>query len=398
MPRLLHLADVHLGARHDDLGDVAAEQRERQFAAFSRAVDVAIARRVDAVLICGDLFDSNAQPRRSVERTAGELERLADAHIRCVIIPGTHDCYDPTSIYRAFDLRQMAGLGPSSDLLTVLTPERSTVSFADLELVVHGWVSPTKKQPNSPLLGFAPGVEDRARYRVGMIHGSLRVEGKVESDDVLFTPQEVAASGLHYLALGHWHSMRQGRLGETTWAYSGAPEPVAIDQDGAGHVLLVTLEGAASVPADPPAARPSVHIEPVKVGLTRFQHVDVDVADVASQSELAKRLLALADPDLVLDVRLVGVARDSLDLDVEELERQLRGAFFRSRIRDTSMAALPPGPLPPPDTIAGAFTRDLQARIAAAEAAGAVEAAAEHREALHLLRALLDDPKRVTLV
>ena len=40
MLRLLHTADVHLGARHTDLGDQAAAQRERQFAAFRVAVDL----------------------------------------------------------------------------------------------------------------------------------------------------------------------------------------------------------------------------------------------------------------------------------------------------------------------------------------------------------------------
>ena len=53
MPRLLHMADVHLGARHGDLGPAAAEQRERQFAAFERAIDQALAERLDLVLICG---------------------------------------------------------------------------------------------------------------------------------------------------------------------------------------------------------------------------------------------------------------------------------------------------------------------------------------------------------
>src|SRR5688500_3642923 len=114
MPRLLHMADVHLGARHDDLGPAAAAQRERQFAAFQRAVDVAIAERVDLVLICGDLFDSNYQPRRSVERAAAEIKRLVDRHISTVLIPGTHDCYVGSSIYRVFDLPQLAGVAPDS--------------------------------------------------------------------------------------------------------------------------------------------------------------------------------------------------------------------------------------------------------------------------------------------
>ena len=36
----------------------------------------------------GDLFDSNTQPRRSVERVAAELKRLGAAKIRTVVIPG----------------------------------------------------------------------------------------------------------------------------------------------------------------------------------------------------------------------------------------------------------------------------------------------------------------------
>jgi DNA repair protein SbcD/Mre11 len=384
------MADVHLGARHGDLGEAAAKQRERQFAAFSRAVDAAVERGVDAVLICGDLFDSNAQPRRSVERAAGELRRLVDRLIRVVLIPGTHDVYDRTSIYRAFDLEQLAGLPPRSGLLTVLTPDVPDVLFADLDLVVHGRVFETKTQPRSPLQGFDARSDPRARLHVGMIHGSLRIEGKVESDDVLFTTDEIAASGLQYLALGHWHSPRLGRAGDTTWAYAGAPEPVAVDQDGAGQVLLVTLDAD----ADPP----SVGVEAIPVGRTRFLRLDVDVASVGSQDELCRQLSEHADPDLVLDIRLTGVQPETLDLDRDEIEQRLRPSFFGFRLRDDSVAALPEGPAPPPDTIPGVLTRDLQARIASAEASGSDDVAAEHREALHLLRVLLDDPQRVTLV
>ena len=98
MLRLLHTADVHLGARHADLGEAATTQRERQFAAFKAAVDLAIAEKVDLFLVAGDLFDSNTQPRRTVEHVAAELARLGTAKIRAVIIPGTHDCYDRASI------------------------------------------------------------------------------------------------------------------------------------------------------------------------------------------------------------------------------------------------------------------------------------------------------------
>ena len=74
MLRIIHTADVHLGARHDDLGEQASAQRERQFAAFTATVDLALAEKVDLFLIAGDLFDSNVQPRRSVERVAAAAQ------------------------------------------------------------------------------------------------------------------------------------------------------------------------------------------------------------------------------------------------------------------------------------------------------------------------------------
>ena len=49
----------------------------------------------------------------------------------------------------------------------------------------------------------------------------------------------------------------------------------------------------------------------------------VDGATVASQVELVRRLHELADPDLVLDVRIVGVTPDTLELHFDEISRQL---------------------------------------------------------------------------
>lgn len=387
MLRLLHMADVHLGARHHDMGQAAAAQRERQFAAFRRAIELALAEKVQLVLICGDLFDSNNQPRRSVERAAAELRRLAERNIPTVIIPGTHDVYDSSSIYRAFDVPGLAGLPADSEAIVVLTDTRGEVTYPDLGVTVHGRVARTKRAPQSPLSGFnAPSGDG---WQVGMIHGSLVVPGVVEDDDVLFTEDQVVASGLDYLALGHWHSHRQGRAGRTTWAYAGAPEPLAMDQDGAGQVLLVSLSRKGGTR--------DVRVEPRQVGQSKVRRVEIDAGTLASQPALVGQLSALADPNLLADVRLVGLRSGDLDLNLDEVEGQLAGSFLRLRLRDDSHARLPEGPLPPADTIAGAFVRDLRGRIEAAQADGDEALTAELHEALHLGRLLLDNPERVGL-
>ena len=384
MLRLLHTADVHLGARHADLGDAASAQRERQFAAFRTSVDLAIAEQVDLFLVAGDLFDSNVQPGRSVERVAAELARLAQARIRSVLIPGTHDVYDRSSVYRAYDLPALAGTRPAEEMVTILTPERPWIHFPSLDAVVHGPVFATKRAPHSPLRDLAAAEAPAATWRIGLLHASVSIPGRTEHDEVVVTLDEIGASGLDYLALGHWHSAQRSKAKGVTYAYSGAPEPVAVDQDRAGKVLLVTLEERDGAKV--------VSVEERVVGRTSFRSLDVDAATVASQPALVDKLRSTADPDLVLDVRLIGVRPDTLDLESLEVEEALKGAYLRVRVRDASRPALTEGALPPAETIAGAFIRSVEGRIADLEASGddpAQREAAELRDALRLGRLLL---------
>lgn len=381
MLRLLHTADVHLGARHADLGEQARALRERQFAAFRASIDLALAERVDLFLVAGDLFDSNTQPRRSVERVAAELRRLADARIRTVIVPGTHDVYDRASIYRAYDLPALAGSGPDDDLVTVLTPDRPDLHLAALDVVVHGRCFATKRAPYSPLRDLDARTDGRATWHVGLLHAAIAIDGRTDADDVVVTTREIAASNLDYLALGHWHSSQGGKAGGVRWAYAGAPEPVAVDQDRAGKVLLVTL--------DERDGGRTVEVAERVVGRTRFERVELDVATLSGQPALVEALRRRADPDLILDVRLIGVRPDELDVHPEEVEAELRAAFCRVRVRDASTPALGDGPLPSAETIAGAFVRDVQERIADLERSGASAEAGELRDVLRLGRLLL---------
>jgi DNA repair exonuclease SbcCD nuclease subunit len=394
MLRLLHTADVHLGARHTDLGDRAAMLRERQFAAFRVSVDLAIAEKVDIILIAGDLFDSNTQPRRSVERVAAELGRLARSSIRTVMIPGTHDLYDGASIYRSYDLAALAKA--SSDWVVVLTRARPDVYFEPLETVVYGRVLDTKRASRSPLAGLDAGSDSRGTWKIGMVHGSLAIPGRTDADEVVFTEEEIAQTKLDYLALGHWHSAVEGRAGSVTYAYSGAPEPVAVDQDGGGQVLLVTL--------DDRSGQHTVAIEPKRVGQTRFQKLDLDVSAIKSQPDLIDLLQRQADGNLIFQVQLTGLLPDKLDMDMEEVERALAPSFLHFRIRDLAIPGLPDTPAPPPDTVLGAFMRVVEAKIRDLEASGAsgssdaerAEELADLREVMRLGRHLLEG-RQVTL-
>ena len=366
MLRIIHTADVHLGARHDDLGEQAAAQRERQFAAFKATVDLALAEKVDLVLIAGDLFDSNVQPRRSVERVAAELKRLAAARIRTVIIPG-----HPRRLRPRLDLPRVRPQGHGRERRERRPRHRPDARSADGPL--------PRAQDRRPRPGLRdqaragePAEGPRRRRRPARRHLAHRDGPRLDRHPGQDRPRR---GRRHHrgdrgertrLPRARPLALRPGgaRPGAVTYAYSGAPEPVALDQDRAGKVLLVELDEST-------AGKRIVKIEQRQVGKTRFERVQVDAATIVSQPVLVASLAKRGDPDLVLHARLVGVRPDELDLDIDEIEGALSASFLKVRVRDTSVPALTEGALPSPDTVVGSFIRTSRRGSRELEAGGA---------------------------
>lgn len=379
MLRMLHLADAQLGARHPDLGDAAAHQRERQQAALAAAVDVALAEGVALVLVSGGLFATSLAPRRTVERAGAEIGRLAAAGIRTIVLPGRHDPDDRASVYRAYDLAGLAGVSDGDGLVSVLRTESPVVHVPELDLVVAGRVASGGQEPlDLGTLAASLRTAPEAAWRIGMAHAAP------ESAGGMLTAASIAGTGLDYLALGDASAQATGREGGVTWGVPGPPEQVVIEQLEPGGVLLVTceLDGGTR----------TVTVKSRATGRTTHREELVDVAALASQEALVERLRATASPDQLLDVHLAGSLPDRLAVDPAGVEDALRAHYLWVRVHDASQPMLTTGDLPPADTVAGSFIRGVEGRIADLEATGepdADEEAAALREVLRLGRRLL---------
>jgi len=358
MLRLLHLSDVHLGARHPELGATGAAQRERQWQALERALELAAAEGCAVALISGDLFDSNAQPRRSVERVAKAVGAAVSAGVTVAILPGDCDPFDASSVYRTFDLAALAGM-PGADGIHVLEPGRRLLVLPALDLAVRAY-QPAEGTSLDEALGEAPDeAETGVRMRVGVAH--VAPGGTPPSEAAL------VASGLDYLALGGSMAPAQGGGGARRWADPGAIESTG-ESGAVGQALLVMLD---------PDARQRVRVDPRPVGRTRQRRLELSVDGFADESALVEHLSALGDPDLVCEVHLAGTRPLGLQVDEAALEARLAPGFFHLRIHDASLAPAPAGPVPAPGSIAGAFRLDVGGRIATAAEEGRSDDARE---------------------
>jgi len=85
MVKFAHISDVHLGGwKQQPLQDL-------NFRSFKKAFDICINKKLDFILVSGDLFDSAYPGIEILKETFSEFRKLKESKIPCFIIAGSHD-------------------------------------------------------------------------------------------------------------------------------------------------------------------------------------------------------------------------------------------------------------------------------------------------------------------
>jgi len=354
--RILHIADVHLGARCAFLGDESRiRERQDDFRnAFAAAMDFAAdpEHKVDLVLVAGDLFDTATPEPAIVEHVAARFRDLGERAVEVYIVPGTHDTYaHPRSVYRRIDARFGAKVlcGSSMD-------EPVTIGMHDDTVHLYGMAA-QREGTIRPLDGFER--TDRPGYHIGLVHASLvdiRSDNASSSEPVV-SRDEISRSGLDYLALGHFHNFQRIECGTTVACYPGSTEGKKFGENGPRYAVLAQLSSA------------GVSIEKVKTNQRTLYETELEPSreQIASTGGLLDWIETHATSADIVRVRLTGVTDFAVDADA--VGAGLSDRFFHFELVDDSsiieserikrISAEP--------TVRGLFARKMFAEVARAE-------------------------------
>ena len=235
--KFIHTADLQIGARFAQFGEKADILRAARLSTLKRMLEIAREKDVDAVLIAGDMFESNQMANALVNEAFAAL--AACPEIPVVILPGNHDPLDgPGCIW----MRKPFAAPPAHVTVCV---SREPVPIADaIVLPVPITQKVSTKDPSLPLVEMAANAA-RDKIKIGMTHGALAIEGKHQPSDQPIALDAATRAGLDYLAVGHWHKPQaydDGRL-----AMSGTPEPDDFGQES-GSVSLVEISAPGRKP------------------------------------------------------------------------------------------------------------------------------------------------------
>ncbi|PKN46745.1 MAG: exonuclease sbcCD subunit D [Deltaproteobacteria bacterium HGW-Deltaproteobacteria-17] len=298
---LLHTSDWHLGQTLHNA------RRHEEFEAFlGWLLDQIRLRRVDVLLVCGDVFDTIAPGPQAQRLYYNFLTRVAATGCRhVVVVGGNHDSPSfleaPRELLRAMSVHVV---GAASD-----DPDDEILCLRDasgaLEMIVCA--VPFLRDRDVRRVEAAEDIDDKDRKLVAGIRrhytevvgralalarAGTPDDGRSRTAPVVATghlfaagassgeglrpmyvgalgqvPAEIFHGDLAYVALGHLHKAQKVG-GNDTIRYSGSPLPMSFPEASQGkHVLLVELGPGAGDAGDPHDARP--RIEAIEVPVFR---------------------------------------------------------------------------------------------------------------------------------
>lgn len=336
MIKLLHTSDLQLDAPFVFLGEGGARHRAQLRETLAEIIRLAKDDDYQVLLIAGDLFNSNRPLQSTIDFV---LSMLASVAVPVCILPGNHDCYDASSVYRKASF-------PSN--VTVFADTLSHRIFPELDLTIYGKAILSKDVSEMPMQGLLR--KEGTRWHVAMAHGNLLL-GSVENIARPIRPEEIASCGMDYLALGDWHSYRDCSQRKVRACYCGAPEPMAFDQIGAGYVAGVELQ------------EQGVDVQPIRVGRIMAERLDIDVSGL-NTAQILECVLERSGPEKMLEVALAGVLPAGNQIDVEEFEDLARPHFYALRVSDRSLPSMDLQAADfPPEHVMGRFIDIMQRAI-----------------------------------
>ena len=337
--RIMHLADLHLGASLSYLGGRASERAHDLESAFVRALELAPEKNVHAVVIAGDLFDSFNPPPELVATVKAAFGKTTESGIPIILIPGTHDshryarCVWTRAEFKGVDILFDAG-------------ERLRKNINGDDVYFYGYSGGRKGRDS---IDFRRDEEEG--IHIALVHGSVK-EGTHWPDsprDFSLSPDEIERSHFDYIALGHHHNFREFRYGKSLAVYPGTLEGMKFGEENDRHLIIadidengVTLE----------------KIEHNKKTLSEIQ-IDLALAGIESTDSLLNEIRQHADPNVIMKIVLTGTT-DFLPAE-GEIETLLSDQFFYLTVSDatTVFDSEMVRSIVNEDTVLGIFTRAM---------------------------------------
>jgi exonuclease SbcD len=305
--KIVHTSDIRLGATFTGLKLAGDKLRAGLKASLSRIVDFTLNEKADMLIISGNLFESHEVSKNLQDFAASHLRRLGS--IPVVILPGKKDTYSDTAFWRTWE-----GIRPPTNIHVILDKKKAYLKFKDLDCSVCGLFSSGDGNLNLPT-GLANLMQE-TKYNIAIASEPLSGMNAASGPSNLL-------SNFNYIALGGQQAFLDLSCPGFRAAFSGAPEQLGYNENQAGNLVKVEIGDSKSL---------SISKSPF--GHFIWRELELQAKEIANNDDLIRRIKEQAGEDVILRVKLSGLALFEAGLEPEFVFKQLSSEFLHLDIID----------------------------------------------------------------
>ncbi len=226
---LAHISDLHLGKSLYNYSLI-----EDQDYILEEIAGIIIEKKVDVLIIAGDVYDKNVAPEAGLKVLRKFLNRLVEAKIKVVIISGNHDSAERLTFGAEFMTEKGIYFSKVYDGViepVVFDDEYGPVNFYLLpfvkpSVVQHYFEEEKIESWNDAISAAVEHLNVNYNERnVIVAHQNIMNAKRCESEEIVIGLQDAVSDEIFkdfdYTALGHIH--RQQKIGKYNVMFSGTP-------------------------------------------------------------------------------------------------------------------------------------------------------------------------------
>ena len=316
--KLIHCSDVHLDSRMEThlTPEQARERRNELIMTFCAIIRYAVDNGVRAVIIAGDLFDTDCVRPATVSTVLDAMEQAPDVDF--LYLRGNHD-----ESRRAFAGRTLPpNLKTFSDSWTCYDYGRVTVAGVELN-----------RENYEKIYLDLPLMLKPRRVNIVTMHGTI--SGKARPEEIYLSA--LRDKPIRYLALGHFHDFRKEPLNDNggEYCYSGCPEGRGFDECGEKGFVLLDID------------EKSLYMQTqfIPCARRRLYDIPVNISGMETVAQMNRAMLRACEgisPDSLVRFTLRGDSTLDTQKDTRMLLQMVQDQFYFVDIKDKSRLAVTP--------------------------------------------------------
>ena len=328
--KIVHCADLHIGASFSSLPKNLANIRKEELRlALGGIVEFCKEKEADALLICGDLFDSPEPAKKDSEFVRRALSSLAP--IPVYIVCGNHDYMSALSPFsKEGFFSPNVHIFPTFDFVFEI-PEKNAAFYG-------------KSYSGSVITPSFENISvDGNKLNVMCLHGDVTPN----SDYNIIRQETLSKLNINYAAFGHIHDTYEFSAGNTKCAYSGTPEPHRFNDDASTGFIFAQI-----TPVE-------TKITPVSLAKRMYHNISVDVSGY-STDEMIEKIKSVINGSDIYRITLSGEHCESDAIDTDFIRRSLSDNAFYIEIYDNTAICYDFDEIEKEESLRGEFLRELR--------------------------------------